>query len=113
MNKLERIMEVVREERELSHSNSITDESSNIRIRSKIASILAAPDTIEVEGVEFWVEKQYWRSMDDRICVSANSPIYEGGDFDFHWEADNVEGHCSDLHSALAAATAAIKGEKR
>jgi hypothetical protein len=111
MNKLERIMAKIQEICGLRCGQYCG--GPNCPVFEDIAAIHAAPDTIEVEGVEFWVEKQYWRSMDDRICVSANSPIYEGGDFDFHWEADNVEGHCSDLHSALAAATAAIKGEKR
>jgi hypothetical protein len=102
MNKLERIMEVVREERELSHSNSITDESSNIRIRSKIAAILAAPD---IEGIE----PIAWQG--DGFFIDLN---WRGNTKCFDWTINvNRSGCESTIEKSVAAATAAIKGKKR
>jgi hypothetical protein len=120
MNKLDRIMEVVERayfnegnpDYECAINGTILD-----KFRSDIAAILAAPDTIEVEGVEWKRTKQVWETKSINGAVGGVQEI--NGKFEF-WVMDwkdyprreDMENGC-DLATALAAATAAIKGKKR
>jgi hypothetical protein len=115
MNKLERIMAKIQEICGLRCGQYCG--GPNCPVFEDIAAIHAAPDTIEVEGVEWKRTKQVWETRPINGVVGGVQEI--NGKFEF-WVMDwkdyprreDMENGC-DLATALAAATAAIKGEKR
>ena len=116
MNKVDRIMEVVCDLCKFANHGSCWDDGDipECKMRGKISAILASPEVVVVEGVE-WVpgapvEYQHLDGDDLwTVTLSLRKGMNDGWKIEKNGERVS---EWSDYASALSAATAAIKEVK-